>query len=243
MVDGPSQKILCSKYKDELNHELKTFISYLNIGLETDNLKEVNFLNKFSSLPDNVRDNCPLLFDVLNTLFLHKEYGRPVSEKRIKSAVHSLSLLVSLWSQKIKNDFKLAFTCFCISFGAGMRFITMLNKLGLTVSWDKAMSFLDIRKVKQVDEIKRLTPLETPVILMFDNVNMYRGKYKHLNLWNFTCQAILVPDMTGLEENIQHESTCLQPQKPVVEIYPSEIFVEADQEKKRCFSKLLTCFF
>ena len=238
MVDDPSQKILCSKYKDELNNELKTFISYLNIGLETDNFEEVNFLNKFSSLPDNVRDNCPLLFDVLNTLFLHKE-----DVHSILVVLCTLSLLVSLWSQKIKNDFKLAFTCFCISFGAGMRFITMLNKLGLTVSWDKAMSFLDIRKVKQVDEIKRLTPFKTPVILMFDNVNMYRGKYKHLNLWNFTCQAILVPDMTGLEENIQHESTCLQPQKPVQEIYPSEIFVEADQEKKRCFSKLLTCFF
>ena len=95
-----------------------------------------------------MRDNCPLLFDVLDTLFLHKEDGRPVSEKRVKSAVHSLSLLVSLRSQKIENDFKLAFTCLCISFGAGMRFITMLNKLGLTVSWVKAMSFLDIRKVK-----------------------------------------------------------------------------------------------
>ena len=154
--------MICEKYKDELNNELKTFIFYLNIGLETNYLEEVNFLNKFSSLPDNLWDNCPLLFNVLDTQLLHKEDGRPVNEKRVKSAVHSLSLLVSLRSQKIKNDFKLAFTCLCILFGAGMWFITMLNKLGLTVSWDKAISFLDIRKVKQVDEIKRLTPLKTP---------------------------------------------------------------------------------
>ena len=53
MVDDPSQKILCSKYKDERNNELKTFISYLNIRLENDYLEEVNFLDKFSSLPDN----------------------------------------------------------------------------------------------------------------------------------------------------------------------------------------------
>ena len=131
-----------------------------------------------------------------------------------------------------------------------MRFITVLNKLGLTVSWDKAMSFLDIRKVKQVDEIKRLTPLETPVILMFDNVNMYCGKHKHLSLfksagpvmWNFTCQAVLVADMTGLEENLQHESTCLQPQKPVLEIDPSDIFVEADQEKREMFQQVVDMF-
>jgi hypothetical protein len=31
-------------------------------------------------------------------------------------------------------------------------------------SWDKAMAFLDFRKVKQQDEIKKLTPLEKPVI-------------------------------------------------------------------------------
>ena len=85
---------------------------------------------------------------------------------------------------------------------------------------------------------------------MFDNVNMYRGKHKHLRLfkpagpgmWNFTCQAILVPDMTGLEENLQHESTCLQPQKPVLEIDLSEIFVEADQEKREMFQQVVDMF-
>ncbi len=61
---------------------------------------------------------------------------------------------------------------------AGMHFITMLKKLVLTMSWDKAMAFLDIHKVKQEDEIKKLTPLEKHV--MFDNVNIYQGKHNDL---------------------------------------------------------------
>lgn len=197
-----------------------------------------------------MRENCPLLFDVLDTLFLHKEDGRPVSENRVKSAVHALSLLVSLKSQKIKNDFKIIFTCLCISFGAGTRFVTMLNKLGLTVSWDKAMAFLDFRKVKQQDEIKKLTPLEKPVILMFDNVNMYRGKHKHLRLfksagpvmWNFTVQAVLVPDITDLEEIFHDDSACLSPQKSILEMDPNEIFIEADQEKRELFEQVTDMF-
>ena len=80
----------------------------------------------------------------------------------------------------------------------------MLNKLGLTVSWDRGMKFLDLRKVKQADEIKKLTPLDKPVIPLFDNVNMYRVRHKHLRLfksaepvmWNLTCQAVLVANIT-----------------------------------------------
>jgi hypothetical protein len=249
MDDDPSHN-LCSNDRNKLNDELKTFISYIDIGLETDSLEEVNFVDKFISLPENVRENCPLLFDVLDTLFLHKEDGRPVSENRVKSAVPALSLLVSLKSQKIKNDFKIIFTCLCISFGAGMRFVTMLNKLGLTVSWDKAMAFLDFRKVKQQDEIKKLTPLEKPVILMFDNVNMYRGKHKHLRLfksagpvmWNFTVQAVLVPDITDLEEIFHDDSACLSPQKSILEMDPNEIFIEADQEKRELFQQVTDMF-
>lgn len=251
LLDYPSQcQALCSTDKDRLNDELETFITFLNIGIETESLEDINFHDIFTSLPNNLRDNCPLLFNVLNTLFLHKAGGRNVSEKRVKSAVGSLALLVSLRSQKIKNDLKIMFTCLCITFEAGMRFVTTLNKLGLTVSWDKAMSFFDSRKAKQQEDIMKITPLEKPVILMFDNVNMYRGKHKHLRLfksggpvmWNFTCQAVLVPNTDGLEEIIQGKRTCLQPQKSVLEIDANEIFIENDQEKTDLFEKAVDIF-
>jgi hypothetical protein len=70
----------------------------------------------------------------LITFYCTNLMEREISEIQIKSAVHSLAILISLRSQKIQNDFKLMFTCLCISFGAGCRFIGMLNHLGLTVS-------------------------------------------------------------------------------------------------------------
>ena len=140
--------VLCANDRAELIKEMDTFISFLNIGLETQDLSEVDLSGVFSTLPVNTREQCPLLFNVLDTLVLHKTDGREVSEMRVRSAVHSLAILVSLKSQKIQNDFKILFTCLCISFGAGMRFIGMLNHLGLTVSWEKAMTFFDGRKAK-----------------------------------------------------------------------------------------------
>ena len=185
--------VLCANDRAELIKEMDTFISFLNIGLETQDLSKVDVSGVFSTLPVNTREQCPLLFNVLDTLVLHKTDGRELSEMRVRSAVHSLAILVSLKSQKIQNDFKILFTCLCISFGGGMRFIGMQNHLGLTVSWEKAMKFFDGRKAKK-QEISKQTPTDSPVILMFDNINMYRGKHKHLRLfkyigpmmWNFS---------------------------------------------------------
>jgi hypothetical protein len=52
----------------------------------------------------------------------------------------------------------------------------MLNHLGLTVSWDKAMKFFASRRIKQEKDIATLTPADIPVILMVDNINIYRAK-------------------------------------------------------------------
>ena len=106
--------VLCANDRAELIKEMDTFISFLNIGLETQDLSEVDVSGVFSTLPVNTREQCPLLFNVLDTLVLHKTDGREVSEMRVRSAVHSLAILVSLKSQKIQNDFKVLFTCLYI---------------------------------------------------------------------------------------------------------------------------------
>jgi hypothetical protein len=58
-------------------------------------------------------------------------------------------------------------------------------------------------------------------------------------MWNFTVQAVLVPDITDLEEILHNNSACLSLQKSILEMDPNEIFIEADREN--CLSK--TCFF
>ena len=152
---------LCANDKVKLNEGIQEFISFLDIGLE-ENLDQIDLSSNFKELPSNLTERCPILYDVLDTLFLHKEDGRDVSELRIKSSVHSLAILISLKSQKIQNDFKIMLTCLCISFGAGMRFINMLNHLGLTVSWDKIMNFFDKRAVKHQNDISEQTPMKMP---------------------------------------------------------------------------------
>ena len=104
----------------QLNEKIGTFIIVLNIGLETQDLSDIDVDGIFSALRTYTRERCPVLFDVLDTLLLHKADGRDVSEMRVRSAVHSLAILVNLRSQKIQNDLKVMFTCLCISFGADM---------------------------------------------------------------------------------------------------------------------------
>ena len=132
---------LCAHETVKLSKEMDVFVTYLNQNIGAKSLSEDPFAGTFSLLAAHVRENCPLLFNVLDTILLHKKDGRDVSTMRVKGAVHSLAILVSLRSQKISNDFKMMFTCLCISFGAGHRFVSMLNHVGLTVSWEKAMSF------------------------------------------------------------------------------------------------------
>ena len=96
----------------------------------------------------------------------------------------------------------------------------MLNHLGLTVSWRKAMDFFDKRSNKQQEEITQLTPAGVPVILLIDNINIYQGKKKHLRLfksigptmWNFTAQALLIPNVDGMDDIFKDEKACLSPQ-------------------------------
>jgi hypothetical protein len=240
---------LCANDKDKLNEEIHTFIGFLNIGLEK-NLDQIDFHSIFNELPSNVKEKCPILYDVMDTLFLHKKDGRDISKLRVKSAVHSLAILVSLKSQKIQNDFKIMLTCLCISFGAGMRFVNMLNHLGLTVSWDKMMTFFDRRTLKHQDDIAKQTPIETPVFLMFDNINMYRGKHKHLRIfkyigptmWNFTGQALLVPNTEGLDEILKCENSCVHPQKSPLQMKAEDIFIENDDEKAETFRNIVDAY-
>lgn len=251
LLQNQSQcEALCANDKARLSKEIETFTRFLNIGLETQDLSEIDVNEVFSKLPVNTREQCPLLFNVLDTLLLHKADGREVSEMRVRSAVHCLAILVSLRSQKIQNDIKILFTCLCISFGAGMRFISMLNHLGLTVSWEKAMKFFDSRKAKKQEEMAKQTPTDSPVILMFDNINMYRGKHKHLrlfkyigpNMWNFTGQAVLIPNVEGLENILQDKDASVKPQKNVLFINPNDIFIQNDQGKNDVLGSAVDAF-
>ena len=104
--------------------------------------------------------------------------------------------------------------------------------------------------MKHQNDISKQTPLEKPVFLIFDNINMYREKHKHLRLfkyisptmWNFTGQALLVPDTQGLEEVLKCEELCIHPQKSPLQMDPDELFVESDDKKASDFNKIVDAY-
>ena len=229
---------LHSEEAKQLNEEVEKFIQYLNKDVETRN----DFSTVMPELTSSVEENCPLLYSILRTILMQKD-ASSVSKMRIKSAVHAIAILVSLRSQKIKNNFKVMFTFLCICFGAGCRFIGMLNHVGLTVSWQKAMQVFDDRAKMQKDDLAKITPGDIPLILLIDNINIYRGKRKHLRvvrpegstMWNFTAQAMLIPELDGVRDLFLDEQSCLAPQGVVTEMQADELFVESHPEKSQIF--------
>ena len=59
----------------------------------------------------------------------------------------------------------------------------------------------------KVENVKKLAPVQVPLIFLIDNINIYCGnkKYHRLfhvigpNMWNFTGRGILIPNISGLE--------------------------------------------
>ena len=97
----------------------------------------------FADLSKKLKDQCPLTDEILENLFLTTKEGKTVSSgKRVHSATHALAILCSLKSQLMTNDFKTLFTLLCISYGAGMCFIGIMNHARLTISWKAAMNMM-----------------------------------------------------------------------------------------------------
>ena len=97
----------------------------------------------------------------------------------------------------------------------------MLNKIGLTVHWSTVMNFLDKQLTLLEKSVQSKTPLQVPLILLMDNINIYRGnqRYHRLfkdlgsNMWNFTGKGLLIPNIEGIEDLFLHRETVLQSQQ------------------------------
>ena len=144
------------------------------------------------------------------------------------------------------------FTCLCISFGAGSRFIGMLNHVGLTVSWLTAMNFFDAQKgiLKLEENIRSITPVDAAILLLMDNINMYKGKRKHLRLfksmgptmWNFRAQGVLIANVDGLEKELKDKKACCSPQQSATKLKPNEFFLAFYEEKANLFSAFVDLY-
>ena len=238
-----SQKELSVKSKREIQTEVQEFEKTLKLGLRTEAEIKIDG-TLFANLSQTLREQCPLIYEIVETLLLTTSEGWIATGRRIHSASHALAILCSLKSQRLSNDFKLLFTILCISFGAGMRFVNVLNHVGFTVSWKTAMEVLDERMQKMQDHIKKLTPVDTAIILLMDNINIYKGKRKHLRIfkeltpamWNFTGRALLIHHLSeSVKAKLQKEELCLKSQKNVLALSPEDIVYSKDNEQDIVF--------
>ena len=206
LIERDQVSRLSTKLKEDLSSEVEAFKKMLNLGLSTKTEIQIDG-TLFADLSKNLSENCPLLFEIVESLLLVSSGGTVQTGRRI----HSVSLC-SLSSQKLTNNFKTLFTLLCISHGAGMRFVGMLNHIGLTVSWKKAMQVMDDRMKKMQQHIKQLTPPDIAIILLMDNINIYKGKQKHLrifkeftpSMWNFTGRAVIIPFLSEYVKSKMH---------------------------------------
>ena len=248
-LDDHDPSHFCASEVSELHGEMDNFIKMLDIGLK-DTLEE-KLDNVFGTQAHSIQDKCLLLYQIVEQLFLTKPSGTGIQKDRIKSAVHALSVLVSMKSQMIKNDFKLLFSVLCVSYGAGMRFINMQNHLGLCVSWDTVMNFFDTRMRKFSDFIDTLIPVDILIICLLDNINLYKGRRRHLRLfkymaptvWNFTGQAIMKPQIGGFEEMFKNKETAVNSQRDPLFLKPEDIFFTSDKSKVEMLEKYKEMYF
>ena len=81
--------------------------------------------------------------------------------------------------------------------GVGLRLMNLLSRMNLTLHSTVLNDFFDKFIERKMTEIKSLTPSETPLTFLLDNINMYRGAKKYFRLfkvigpemWNFTGRA------------------------------------------------------
>lgn len=67
-----------------------------------------------------------------------------------------------------------------------------------------------------------------------DNINLYRGRKRHLRLmkdvgpkmWNFTGRAVIIPDIKDIENNLMScRETAMMPQRDITSTKADDLFL------------------
>ena len=93
--------------------------------------------------------------------------------------------------------------------------------------------FLDQRQSELTKTITERCPITIPVIFLMDNINLYRGRKRHLRIyktlgptmWNFTGRAAIIPDIMDIEDLINCKETATMPQTDMSSIKVEDLFI------------------
>ena len=81
--------------------------------------------------------------------------------------------------------------------------------------------------------MEKHAPSDVPVILLMDNINMYRGTARHQRLfnsatpkmWNFTVRGAIIPNCTEIDELLHSKETSQQSQGQVSLLKADDLFI------------------
>ncbi|KAK3696834.1 hypothetical protein QZH41_011722 [Actinostola sp. cb2023] len=126
----------------------------------------------------------------------------------------------------------------------------MLNSIGLSLHWDSLTKHLDERLDNFQNIINKECPRSSPVILLMDNINMYKGNKRHYRLfkklspkmWNFTGRGAIVPNLDGIEL-LQCESTAVHSQIDFSELTVDDISLDSMADHNQLWSNFLDAYY
>ena len=86
---------------------------------------------------------------------------------------------------------------------------------------------------KRPETLSDNCPDTSPILLLMDNINLYRGRKRHLPLfkdqgpkmWNFTGRAVVIPDIADIEELMKCPTTVTMSQTDVTSIKSDDLFL------------------
>lgn len=94
-------------------------------------------------------------------------------------------------------------------------------------------NFLDQRQTELPRIIEDKCPISTPVILLMDNINLYRGRKRHFrlaksqgpNMWNFTVRGAIIPDISRITDLMTVKETATMSQSDMSCIKAEDLFL------------------
>ena len=127
---------------ERIAQEIKILEGICNIGIRSLQYSDVDELitSMFKEFVDAVKERCPLLRNIVETLVVSNPTGernvKKTNEQKVLRGHHALALLLNVRNSKCRNDFPLLFGLLCMSYGAGKQFINMLQSIGLSLHYD-----------------------------------------------------------------------------------------------------------
>ena len=94
-------------------------------------------------------------------------------------------------------------------------------------------NFLNKRLQNFQDIISEHAPSDVPVMLLMDNINMYRGNKRHQQLfkaqsptmWNFTVRGAIIPNCNGFEHHVNDPAMSQEPQRQLSSLKAEDLFI------------------